>query len=77
MHRNPEAPRRSPARPMRLRAHAVRLLTVLSFCSAAAAADGTLAPVVVTATREPESIGRSSADVVVIDAATIRNTTAD
>jgi vitamin B12 transporter len=34
-------------------------------------------PVVVTATREPESIGRSSADIVVIDSATIRNTTAD
>src|SRR5207253_6734826 len=43
----------------------------------AAAAEGALAPVVVTATREPESIGRSTADVVVIDADAIRNSRAD
>ncbi|MEO8309681.1 MAG: TonB-dependent receptor [Caldimonas sp.] len=43
----------------------------------AAGADGSLAPVVITATREPEAIGRSSADVVVIDADAIRATMAD
>ena len=34
----------------------------------AVAADSSLAPVVITATREPEVIGRSTADIVVIDA---------
>lgn len=43
----------------------------------AAAADGSLPPVVVTGTREPEALGRSTSDIVVIDAETIRNTSAD
>ncbi len=34
-------------------------------------------PVVITATREPQALSRSSADVVVIDAETIRSSTAD
>jgi vitamin B12 transporter len=34
-------------------------------------------PVVVTATREPQALSRGSADIVVIDAETIRNSTAD
>ena len=42
-----------------------------------AAAQGRLDPVAITATREPQVLSRSSADVVVIDAETIRNTTAD
>ncbi|MEO8525277.1 MAG: TonB-dependent receptor plug domain-containing protein, partial [Caldimonas sp.] len=41
------------------------------------AAQSLLDPVVVTATREPQPLSRSSADIVVIDAETIRNTTAD
>ena len=49
----------------------------MPFASPGAAADGALEAVVVTGTREPEAIGRSSADIVVIDARTIRNTTAD
>ena len=42
-----------------------------------AAAQSQLDPVVVTATREPQPLSGSSADVVVIDAETIRDTTAD
>jgi len=42
-----------------------------------AAAQTRLDPVTITATREPQALSRSSADVVVIDAETIRNTTAD
>jgi vitamin B12 transporter len=80
MHCQPEAPRLSPARRTRSRARFVRLIAFVFFVAggtAAAGADGTLDAVVVTATREPEAVGRSSADIVVIDAATIRNTTAD
>lgn len=47
-------------------------------CSAVdASAQSQLDQVVVTGSREPEALSRSSADVVVIDADTIRNTTAD
>ena len=42
-----------------------------------AAAQSRFDPVIITATREPQALSRSSADVVVIDAQTIRNTTAD
>lgn len=42
-----------------------------------AAAQSQLDPVVITGTREPQALSRSSADIVVIDAETIRNTTAD
>ena len=66
-------------RPLLLcRARRFLLLVSLSLSlGPALGADGTLDPVVVTGTREPEPLGRSTADIVVIDAATIRNTTAD
>jgi vitamin B12 transporter len=73
-----EAP---PARPMPIDARRFRVrlstLVVAVLCNAAAAADSTLDPVVVSGTREPETLGRSSSDIVVIDSATIRTTTAD
>ena len=43
----------------------------------AIAADNALDPVVVTGTREPEPLRRSTSDIVVIDADAIRNSTAD
>ena len=80
MHCQPEAPRLSPARRACSPAPVLSVFAVvasLACCSAARAADGALDAVVVTGTREPEAIGRSSADIVVIDAKTIRSTTAD
>ncbi|HEV7578617.1 MAG TPA: TonB-dependent receptor [Caldimonas sp.] len=74
-----EAPRPSRQRPGRI-ALAFRFTLVVSLSipiDAAFAADAGLAPVVITGTREPEAIGRSTADIVVIDADTIRNTSAD
>ncbi|MEO5843686.1 MAG: TonB-dependent receptor [Caldimonas sp.] len=74
-----EAPRPPRQRPGRI-ARVLRLCLLTSLATAldgAAGADSSLAPVVVTATREPEAIGRSSADVVVIDADAIRRTMAD
>ena len=64
------APRAAPAR---------RSLGLLLFASLPilASAQTQLAPVVVTATREPEPLRRITADVVVIDADTIRNSSAD
>jgi vitamin B12 transporter len=66
------------------RAHAAarvasELCTVagLLVCGAAGASDSTLDTVAVTGTREPEAIGRSSVDIVVIDSATIRSSSAD
>jgi outer membrane receptor protein involved in Fe transport len=53
------------------------LVAIAVLCNAAAAADSTLDPVVVSGTREPETLGRSASDIVVIDNATIRTTTAD
>jgi vitamin B12 transporter len=54
------------------------LVVTVALCNAAAAAaDSTLDPVVVSGTREPETLGRSASDIVVIDSATIRATTAD
>jgi vitamin B12 transporter len=75
----PEAPRLPPARRARALARIRRCAFAFLFIAVfdGAAADGTLDQVVVTATREPESIGRTSADIVVIDSAMIRNTTAD
>jgi vitamin B12 transporter len=78
-----EAPR--PFRRGRVRIDAVRGLLLLIALPTAApftladaeAADGTLAPVVVTGTREPESLGRSTADIVVIGSDAIRNAAAD
>jgi vitamin B12 transporter len=73
-----EAPRPSRQRPGRIAL--VLLLTLLVAAAAvtdAVAADNSLAPVVITATREPEAIGRSTADIVVIDAGAIRSTGAD
>jgi vitamin B12 transporter len=54
-----------------------RSFLLFAFFSFGATAQSQLDPVVVTGTREPEALSRSSADIVVIDAATIRNTTAD
>jgi vitamin B12 transporter len=56
-----------------------RLLACLALLVPATgfAADGTLAPVVVTGTREPEALARSTSDIVLIDADTLRRTTAD
>ena len=74
-----EAPRPSRQRPGHI-ALALRFTFLVSLAMAievAAAADGSLATVVITATREPEAIGRSTADVVVIDRDAIRNTSAD
>ena len=57
---------------------ACAVLVSLFACAHAAASDAdALAPVVVTGTREPEAIGRSTADIVVIDADTLRDTPAD
>jgi vitamin B12 transporter len=42
-----------------------------------ATAQSQLDPVFITGTREPQALSRSTADVVVIDATTIRNTSAD
>ena len=50
------------------------LLLVLPF---ATAAQTRLDPVAITGTREPQALSRSSADLVVIDAEAIRNSTAD
>jgi len=80
MHCQPEAPRLSPARRARIPARFVRFIAFVSFVQvsiAAAGADGALDAVVVTGTREPEAVGRSSADIVVIDATAIRSATAD
>ena len=73
-----EAPRPSRQRPGHI-ALVLRLTLLVSLASAidAVAADNTLAPVVITSTREPEAIGRSTADIVVIDADAIRSTGAD
>ena len=73
-----EAPRAARQRPGRI-ALALRLALLVASVSVidAGAADNSLAPVVVTATREPEAIGRSTADIVVIDADAIRSTGAD
>jgi len=75
-----EAPRPSRRRRGRI-AFAFRFTLLVSSFSmidaVAVAADNSLAPVVITATREPEVIGRSTADIVVIDADTIRRTNAD
>ena len=62
------------------RAHAFRAFTLLSLAaslsasifSSLAVAQTRLEPVVVTGTREPEPLSRSVADIVVIDAETIR-----
>jgi len=52
-------------------------IVAVATCDVAAAADTSLDPVVVSGTREPETLGRISSDIVVIDNATIRATTAD
>jgi vitamin B12 transporter len=54
---------------------ALRLLVLVLPLSAAA--QSRLDPVTITATREPQALSRSNADVVVIDAQAIRNSTAD
>jgi vitamin B12 transporter len=73
-----EAPRPSRRRRGRIALAAFfAVLTSLASVIDAVAADNALAPVVITATREPEAIGRSTADIVRIDADTIRNSGAD
>lgn len=54
-----------------------RCIFLLALFPFASLAQSTLDPVIVTGTREPQALSRSSADVVVIDADTIRNSTAD
>ncbi len=74
-----EAPRPSRLRPARSALVGLFFLLVSLWVplGAAFAAGSALEPVVVTGTREPEAIGRSTADVLVIDAETIRATNAD
>ena len=62
-----------PARP----AGRVVAFHFLVLLSAAASAQGRLDPVVVTGTREPMALSREASDIVVIDAATIRDSAAD
>ncbi|MEP6739431.1 MAG: TonB-dependent receptor [Caldimonas sp.] len=50
---------------------------VLCLSAAGVAAQGSLDPVVVTGSREPEVLARSTSDIVVIDSKTIRNSSAD
>jgi vitamin B12 transporter len=78
----PEAARLRRDRCARVRSCRVvrsRLLvaSLVASCAAANAADSALQTVVITATREPEALGRSSADVVVIDSSAIRDSGAD
>ena len=67
------SPCRSSATGCARRWAALRLLAPRSL-PLSAAAQTRLDPVIITATREPQALSRSSADVVVIDAETIRNT---
>ena len=55
---------------------APRSVFILSFISLAASAQTRLDPVVVTGTREPQSLSRSPADIVVIDSRMLRDTSA-
>jgi len=77
MNVRPEAPsvRQVPILARRLRS-CLPIVAFATLCNAAAA-ESTLDTVVVSGTREPETLGRSSSDIVVIDRATIRTTTAD
>lgn len=63
----------------RLPSHLVPLFApfLTALLPAAASAENGLDPVIVTGTREPQALSRSTADVVLIDAATIRNSSAD
>ena len=54
-----------------------RCILLIALFPFASSAQSTLDPVIVTGTREPQALSRSSSDVVVIDADTIRNSTAD
>ena len=56
---------------------AARCLLLVASLPLGALAQSRLDPVVVTGTREPQLLSRSTADIVVIDADTIRNATAD
>ena len=69
-------PRPSVVRSSRLRS-SLSIVALAGLCNVAAAADSSLDRVVVSGTREPETLGRNSADIVVIDSETIRTTTAD
>ncbi len=71
----------SSARPAPRAGRALFLLAFFTLATAAAAAadnvGSTLDPVAVVGSREPQTLSRSAADVVVIDTATIRSSTAD
>ena len=71
----PCAPRRTPFRAPFTFAFVFGLFA--AFFAGQVRAQAALDPVVVTGTREPEALSRSSADVVLIDSATIRAATAD
>ncbi len=70
-------PVRTHSRVPKAAAHACFLIASLLAASLPAVAQTALDPVVVTGTREAESLSRSTADLVVIDAATIARSTAD
>jgi vitamin B12 transporter len=56
---------------------AARCLLLLALSPLGALAQSQLDPVIVTGTREPQALSRSTADIVVIDYDTIRDSTAD
>jgi vitamin B12 transporter len=61
----------------RLSSFALSLFAVFSTAPLPASAQSSLEPVIVTGTREPQPLGNTTADVVVISAQTIRDTSAD
>ncbi|MGZ5130609.1 MAG: TonB-dependent receptor domain-containing protein [Caldimonas sp.] len=67
----------SNSRPGLLAPKAAHCLFALAFFPLAALSQTQLDPVIVTGTREPQPLSRSTADVVVIGPATIGNSTAD
>ncbi len=71
------AARSSRAWPGRLASVSLVVSLQLVLAQGASAADGSLDSVVVTGTREPEALARATSDIVVVDAETIRSTSAD
>ena len=69
----------APTAPRARRALSILVFFTLANATAAAAdsTESTLDPVAVVGSREPQALSRSAADIVVIDAATIRASTAD
>lgn len=66
-----------PSNPFGSRGARALRLAFFTMLPVAAAAQSTLDPVVVTGTREPQNLSRSTADIVAISSETIRNSTAD